>query len=86
MDRKSFQKDLETLINRHSMENGSDTPDFILAEYLCDCLASFEVASCRRERWYGRGTQVKPAHDSDCATHNSPAAPAGPCDCSQSAK
>lgn len=51
---KSFQKELEELINRHSIENGSNTPDFLLAEYLCDCLASYEVSISKRENWYGR--------------------------------
>jgi len=60
MDRKSFQAELETLINRHSIENGSDTPDFLLAEYLCDCLASYEVAVTKREVWYGRKTAPAP--------------------------
>ena len=39
-----FKKDLEHLINKHSIENGSDTPDFILANYLCNCLISYENA------------------------------------------
>jgi hypothetical protein len=50
----SFQDALQNLINCHSMENGSDTPDFLLAEYLCDCLASYEVIVSKREAWYGR--------------------------------
>lgn len=51
---KSFQSALEELINQHSVENGSDTPDFMLAEYLCDCLATYEVIIAKREKWYGR--------------------------------
>lgn len=35
-------------------ENDSNTPDFILAEYLIDCLKSFDKAVNRREQWYGR--------------------------------
>lgn len=50
----SFRKDLEQIINRNSMENGSDTPDFLLAEYLQDCLLAFDKAVKARERWYGR--------------------------------
>lgn len=57
----SFQRELETLINRHSMENGSNTPDFLLAEYLCDCLATYEVIMSKREKWYGRGIVRKAA-------------------------
>lgn len=30
--RTAFRDDLETLINRHSMENNSNTPDYILAD------------------------------------------------------
>lgn len=47
-----FRGKLEDLINRESMENGSDTPDFILAEYLKDCLVAFDKATTRRTDWY----------------------------------
>lgn len=47
-----FRGELEKLINAHSMESYSDTPDFILAEYLVDCLKAFDRASKRREEWY----------------------------------
>ncbi len=50
-----FRKDLASLINLHSRENGSNTPDFILAEFLVGCLASFDAAITVREAWYGRG-------------------------------
>lgn len=49
-----FLKELQELINRHSIENESNTPDFILAAYLNDCLSSFTVAVQQRENWYGR--------------------------------
>lgn len=51
---ESFESELESLINRHSMENGSNTPDFILAQYLSVCLSAFNVTVQRRETWYGR--------------------------------
>jgi len=47
-----FRGQLENLINAHSLENGSNTPDFILAEYLTDCLRAFDKASKRRTEWY----------------------------------
>ena len=47
-----FRKELSSCINRHSRENGSNTPDFILAEYLEDCLAAFDRATKARKRWY----------------------------------
>jgi hypothetical protein len=49
-----FKKELEQLINKYSVENGSDTPDFILANYLMNCLQSYEIVTDSREKWYGR--------------------------------
>lgn len=48
----NFRKKLEDLINENSKENGSDTPDFILATYLENCLKSFDLAVKAREIWY----------------------------------
>jgi len=49
-----FRKELEDLINKHSMETWSDTPDWILAEYLHNCLENFDKTLQRRENYYGR--------------------------------
>ena len=49
-----FVAELEHLLNRYSKESGSDTPDFILAEYLRDCLHAWNAGVTARERWYGR--------------------------------
>jgi hypothetical protein len=49
-----FYKELEAVINKYSKENQSDTPDFILAEYLRDCLHAYNAAVVAREKWYGR--------------------------------
>lgn len=54
-----FQKQLEHLINSTSQENGSDTPDWILAEYLRNCLWSYNKAVTAREKWYGRPIESK---------------------------
>ncbi len=48
-----FRKELQDLINKYSKENGSDTPDFILAEYLTDCLKIFDKTIQLRNHWYG---------------------------------
>ena len=45
-------EDLQHLINRHSRENASDTPDYVLAEYLMNCLSAFEIATRTRDGWY----------------------------------
>jgi hypothetical protein len=57
-----FVRDLEHLINRHSVENESDTPDFILAQYLRGCLDVWDHTIRERDRWYG----FKPWPDRDC--------------------
>jgi hypothetical protein len=49
-----IRKEIETAINRCCAENGSDTPDFILAEFLTDCLAAWDKAVDARERWLDR--------------------------------
>ncbi len=56
-----FRTELERLLNRHSRENTSNTPDFILAEFLCASLAAFDVAVQQRENWYGRDPRPKAA-------------------------
>ena len=33
----------------------SDTPDFMLAEYLCACLLTFNATTSARATWHGIG-------------------------------
>jgi hypothetical protein len=49
-----FEQELQHLINKYSLENGSNTPDFLLAQYLTTCLAAWNEAIELREKWYGR--------------------------------
>ncbi len=42
-------------INRASRENESDTPDWILGEYLVAALRAFEIASNQRVNWWNDG-------------------------------
>lgn len=49
-----FRTELAGVLNKYSLENGSDTPDFILARYLQNCLNAFDIAVTDREGWYGR--------------------------------
>lgn len=50
---EKLRDEIESVLNKHSAENGSDTPDFILAQYLIDCLKAFDNATTRRVEWYG---------------------------------
>lgn len=49
----SFEKELEELINKHCIENDSNTPDFILAAFMRKCLDAFNAGVNRRDKWYG---------------------------------
>ncbi len=51
----SFRSGLRRLINRQGYEKGSDTPDFILAEYLSGCLDVFDKAVKARSKWWNKG-------------------------------
>jgi hypothetical protein len=58
---EEFKKDLKGLINRHSLENRSNTPDYIIADYLFHCLLAFETVTNRRDKWYGNSKKyVRP--------------------------
>ncbi len=48
-----LEKELSALLNSVSREDDSNTPDFILAELMIQCLDAFELASNKRESWYG---------------------------------
>ena len=49
-----LEKAVENVINLHCGENDSNTPDFILAQYLMGCLQAYNTAVQQRETWYGR--------------------------------
>ena len=51
---ENFRKSLVELLNKYSKENDSNTPDFILANYLIKCLDAYNETLQLREKWYGR--------------------------------
>ncbi len=55
---EEFEKELTMLINKYSIENGSDTPDFILARYLIKCLHAYEVTVGNRDEWFDEKYQL----------------------------
>jgi hypothetical protein len=48
----SLKDDLASVLNKYSVENESDTPDFILAKYLCSCLDAWNEAVTARDKWW----------------------------------
>jgi len=53
-NKEMFRAELEVIVNKYSMENSSDTPDWIIADYLVSCLDSFNWSVGAREKWYDR--------------------------------
>ncbi len=53
MKTTDLEKKLKDLINCESRESDSNTPDFLLAEFMMNCLDAFELTSNKREVWYG---------------------------------
>ena len=49
----ALREEIGEALNRASAENGSNTPDHVLAAYLVDCLAAFDRATTQRDNWYG---------------------------------
>lgn len=53
----TLRDDIEAALNRNSAENGSNTPDMILATFLTGCLTAFDYAVQRRDAWYSIAPQ-----------------------------
>lgn len=47
-----LERELQSLLNRHCAENGSNTPDFLLAEFLLGCLIAYNTTTKARDKWY----------------------------------
>jgi len=58
MDKNELRQQIEQAINYCSAENGCDTPDFILAQYLVACLDAFDAAVNQRREWWGDKDQT----------------------------
>lgn len=48
-----FEKELEQILNRHNKDNDTQTPDFILAQYLLSCMEAYRTAQRMRQKWFG---------------------------------
>jgi len=48
----TFESELKALINKYSLENQSNTPDFLLAHYVEQCLANYATIVMARDSWH----------------------------------
>ena len=53
-----FLTELTALINKHSLENDSNTPDMILANYLIGCLKVYNETTQLNHKWHGETMEV----------------------------
>ena len=53
MEKTMLEEKLTDLVNSECRENDSNTPDFLLSEFMMNCLDAFELANNKREVWYG---------------------------------
>lgn len=60
----TFEEELASLINKYSLESLSNTPDFILAFYVKDCLIAFNNAQARRKEWFSVREEKKKERES----------------------
>lgn len=63
LKRNEIIEEFRKTINTHSLESDTNTPDFILAEYLFDCLITFNIAQCQRIVWFNPTNNSPGIHD-----------------------
>lgn len=55
---KTFEQELVSLLNKHSMENYSGTPDWILGEYIRMSLQAWDLGVRLRSEWRGEDLEL----------------------------
>ena len=58
--RRVVHEEFQAVINRNSLENDSNTPDWMLADYLIACLDAWNETTQQREKFYGRAPKPIP--------------------------
>lgn len=56
-----FEKELAQLINRHSVENEVDMPDFVLAKMICRMIEAMGPSIKKNLDWHGCDSVCHPA-------------------------
>jgi hypothetical protein len=58
---EGLRGELAGVLNRQSAENGSDTPDYVLAEFLMACLAAWDAGTLARDKFHGNTREQREA-------------------------
>jgi len=56
----TLRREIANVLNRFSAENGSNTPDHLLTEFIFGCLSAWNATTLARDRWYG--VRLAPGH------------------------
>ena len=64
MNMKNFEKELTSLINRHSIENVADMPDYLLAEMICRTIEAIGPSVKNTLDWHGCDSVCHPSPES----------------------
>lgn len=54
---KTFEQDLIDILNKHSVENESNSPNYALTRYIQDCLDAFNNAHWARNNYERKGSK-----------------------------
>jgi len=57
---EDFKKELTKLINKHSIENYADMPDFIMAQMVCDFIETTGASIKTTLDWHGCNSVCHP--------------------------
>ena len=60
IENTNFRDELETLINKHSIENIVDMPDFLMADMICGLISQIGMASKKNLDWHGTDSVCHP--------------------------
>lgn len=58
--RPPFRSALTALLNSYSKENSSNTPDYLLANFLIGCMDVYDLTVRRRDEWFRAKDKVQP--------------------------
>ena len=53
MDDENLKQQLSTIMNTYGIDNECSTPDYILAEYLINCLKGYKKIHNANRIWHG---------------------------------
>lgn len=65
---EEFEKELEQLINKHSIENVVDMPDFVLAQMICRMIEAMGPSLKRNLDWHGCNSTCHPTPNTEVTT------------------